>query len=161
MADTDQALLARLPAHALLAVTAFLEARSEPVQGIVAVMFTVTNRVARKHYGASIQEVCLWPWQYSCWNLQDPNREIGLRIARQLLAGESLDHEPDAIVLGVCLYLADRVLYPATGPVRDPTRQATHYFNPTVSPRPAWARPASGAEQTARIGAHVFFRGVA
>jgi N-acetylmuramoyl-L-alanine amidase len=161
MTRDDRALVERLPDHELLALTAFLEARSEPVQGIVGVMYSVLNRVARQHCGRSITEVCLWPQQYSCWNDRDPNLPRGLDLAQELLEGGSIAVVPDGIVLSTCLFLADRVLrVPPSVP--DPTQGSTHYFNPrSVARVPAWADPHTGAELTATIGAHRFYRHVA
>jgi N-acetylmuramoyl-L-alanine amidase len=160
MTPSDRAVLERLPEPELLALTAFLEARSEPVQGIVGVMWSIRNRVARQHCGRSIPEVCLWPWQYSSWNDRDPNQPLGVELARHLLAGASLVAVPDGIVLSTCLFLADRVL--RDPPVPDPTRGATHYLNPRAVPRlPAWADPETGAHVTVTIGAHRFYRNVA
>jgi len=154
--------LCRLPDHALLGVTAFLESRSEPVLGIVAVMYTVINRMVKRHRGGFISECVLWPKQYSCWNDRDPQQAIGLRLAELLYNGESLEHEPDAIVLTTCLSLAAHIVHRNPWAVPDPSGSATHYVNPnTVSRMPDWTKPESGSIQTVRIHNHTFYRNVA
>ncbi len=155
LSAADRDLLTALPDAELLALTAFLEARSEPVQGILGVMFVVLNRVAKHQRGATIAEVILAPLQFSSWNPRDPNCALGLSLAQ-----EPDPNHPDAIVLDVCRYLAQSVL--VKGPrLHDPTHFATHYYNPdSVTHRPAWADPTTGAEMTARIGRHTFWRNV-
>ncbi|MDY6408142.1 MAG: cell wall hydrolase [Pseudomonadota bacterium] len=60
----------------ILAKTLYGEARGEGISGLEAVANVILNRV--KHpcwWGKSIQEVCLKPMQFSCWNTDDPNRK--------------------------------------------------------------------------------------
>ena len=162
VSPADRTKLERLPDHVLLGLTAFLEARSEPILGVVAVMFTVINRMAKGHRGHSVQECCLWPAQYSCWNDRDPQQTIGLRLAELLYNGESLEHEPDAIVLTTCLSLAAHIVHRNPWPVPDPSDGSTHYVNPNaVSRMPEWTKPESGSIQTVRIASHIFYRNVA
>ncbi len=162
MSPADRAKLERLPDHVLLALTAFLESRSEPIQGIVAVMFTVINRVAKGHRGHSISECCLAYQQYSCWNDRDPQQAIGLHLAELLWDDASLEHEPDAIVLTTCLSLAASIVHQHPWPVPDSSGSATHYYNPrVVSHTPPWALAETGAIHTVTIGAHQFFTHVA
>ena len=157
----DRAILEQLAEADLLAVTAFLEARGEPVWGLIAVMWTVLNRMHHRQCGRTVSEVCLWPLQFSCWNDRDPNQALGLSIARRLVTGESLVGLPDAIVLATCQFLAARVLSDPPR-VADPTHGATHYFAPRrVARIPEWADPEGGAEPTVTIGAHQFYRHVA
>jgi hypothetical protein len=59
----------------VMARTVFGEARGEPYQGRLAVAHVILNRVrAGGWFGASVSEVCLKRWQFSCWNPGDPNR---------------------------------------------------------------------------------------
>ena len=162
VSPADRAKLERLPDHVLLGLTAFLEARSEPILGVVAVMFTVINRMAKGHRGHSVQECCLLPAQYSCWNDRDAQQTIGLRLAELLGKNDSLEHQPDAIVLSTCLTLAAQIVHRYPWPVPDPTSNSTHYFNPrTVSHIPAWSLPETGAIHTTTINSHQFYRNVA
>ena len=162
VSPADRATLERLPDHVLLGLTGWLEARGEPIQGIIAVMFTVINRAAKGHRGHSIPECCLASQQYSCWNDRDPQQAIGLRLAELLWTDQSLEHEPDAIVLTTCLSLAASIVHQHPWPVPDPSHGATHYLNPnTVARMPDWTKPESGSIQTMRIFNHTFYRNVA
>ncbi|MBI5120055.1 MAG: cell wall hydrolase [Rhodospirillales bacterium] len=65
----------------ILARTLWGEARGESKAGREAVARVVLNRVAharakggRFWWGGDIFSVCLKPWQFSCWNANDPNR---------------------------------------------------------------------------------------
>ena len=79
-----------------LARTVFGEARGECLSGQEAVASVILNRVAfsgrRGGYwwGNTVYEVCHKPWQFSCWNQNDPNRRLleqnGIRI-KQLPQG--------------------------------------------------------------------------
>jgi hypothetical protein len=132
------------------------------VQGIVAVMFTVLNRANIGHRGRSITECCLAAQQYSCWNDRDPQQAIGLRLAQMLLDSHSLEHEPDAMVLMTCLYLAKAIVHRYPWPVPDPSHGAISYFNPRlVSHIPNWSKAEFGAVHTTTIGAHEFYKNIA
>lgn len=59
----------------ILARTLYGEARGEGHHGMECVAQVVINRVRRGGWwGDDIVEVCLKPWQFSCWNKNDPNR---------------------------------------------------------------------------------------
>jgi len=85
-----------------LARTLWGEARGEPVRGIEAVAAVVVNRVrlAQRRggmwWGSDIVAVCRKPWQFSCWNADDPNRA-------KLLAVTAADP-----VFATCLRVARR-----------------------------------------------------
>ena len=59
-----------------LARTVWGEARGEGTEGQKAVIHTVFNRFksGRWYAGKTIAATCKKPWQYSCWNKNDPNR---------------------------------------------------------------------------------------
>lgn len=78
--------------------------------------------------------------QFSCWNLDDPNRAKMLAISTD----DPLYRECRAAVL-TALKLAGTDDAPAKG--------ATHYYDPRVV-TPSWAK---GARQVAEIGHHLFF----
>lgn len=127
----------------ILARTLFGEARGEPVRGLEAVASVILNRVARAveqggwWWGNTITEVCLKPWQFSCWNDDDPNRA---RI-------EAVDGTNR--IFRTCQRIAERAL---RGELIDETHGATHYHTRQVSP--AWAR---GRQPSAEIGRHLFY----
>lgn len=58
----------------LLAITIYAEARGEGRDGMIAQGSVVLERVEHRGWdGDTIQEVCLMPWQFSCFLPQDPN----------------------------------------------------------------------------------------
>ncbi len=128
-----------------LARTLYGEARGESVRGKEAVAAVVLNRVeraaGRPHWwGSTVVEVCRKPWQFSCWNPNDPNRD-------KLLAVGPGDPQFD-----VCRRIARRAL---TGVLEDPTGGATHYHARGLMPD--WA---DGRSPSAVIGNHLFYADV-
>ena len=126
--------------------TLFGEARGEPLEGLIAVAWTIRNRVERPSWwGHTVAEVCQKKAQFSCWNMEDPNREIILTVQK--------DNPPFRICQAVITYVF-------AGYHPDPTQGATHYF---TSAKPVWATvwPPIWAEmmtQTAVVGSHLFYR---
>ncbi|RYE62086.1 MAG: cell wall hydrolase, partial [Oxalobacteraceae bacterium] len=61
----------------VLARTVWGEARGEGINGMVAVAWTIRNRVEdakdRSWWGEGYSGVCQRPYQFSCWNSNDPN----------------------------------------------------------------------------------------
>ena len=123
--------------------TVYGEARSESVEGKIAVFWVILNR-ARKPgwWGQSPAEICYKPWQFSCWNQSDPNREVARNLSVNSKAYGSL------------LNILAEIL---CGNWPDPTDRATHYYNPKAVRTPTWAE---GRTPTTVIGAHHFFAGV-
>lgn len=131
----------------VLARTVWGEARGEPVRGQEAVAAVVLNRVARAAarggrwwWGASIVEVCLKPWQFSCWNPADPNRARLLAVTADNRAFDQ------------ALRIARRAV---AGTLPDPTGGATHYHARGIHPPWAWR-----AVPCAEIGRHLFYNSV-
>ncbi len=130
----------------ILARTIYGEARGEKLSGREAVASTVLNRVkfaARKGsywWGSSIEEVCLKPWQFSCWNKSDPNYNLILKV--------NLDDENFCI----CKRIAARA---CAGLLNDNVNGATHYH--TKSSRPGWS---IGKIPCAEIGSHFFYNDI-
>lgn len=131
----------------VLARTIYGEARGELVRGQEAVAAVVINRVRRARdrggrywWGANIEAVCQKDWQFSCWNLGDPNREKIEAVT------------PENKTFKTCLRVARRA---ATGTLKDPTVGATHYHALGMSP--PWARRRAPC---AEIGGHQFYNDV-
>jgi N-acetylmuramoyl-L-alanine amidase len=130
----------------VLARTLYGEARGEQVRGKEAVACVILNRVEKAlkkgHYwwGNDVENVCLRPWQFSCWNPNDPNREKVLVV------------DATNKVFATCLRVARRAIY---GGVIDPTNGATHYH--VVGLLPSWAR---GQVPCAEVGHHVFYKDI-
>ena len=113
----------------ILARTLYGEARGEGLIGLEAVACVVLNRVKLSKergvswWGRNVSEVCLKPFQFSCWNADCPQREKLLSLT-----------EDDA-EFRLCRRIAKKAL---SGFLTDITHGATHYHAKSVSP--AWAR---------------------
>jgi N-acetylmuramoyl-L-alanine amidase len=126
---------------AIAARTIWGEARGEGPAGMRAVAHVLLNRLGGGRWGANLFDVCLAPYQFSCWLHGDPNRPkmIGL--------------PEDDPTLRLC-----EIAFDAARAARDadPTAGATHYYADTSAP-PTWA---AGLSPTAHLGHHLFFAGV-
>jgi N-acetylmuramoyl-L-alanine amidase len=58
----------------------WMEARSEPFEGKVAVAEVMLNRLKKGSYGKTITDVVLAPYQFSGWNTKDPNRIKAMKL---------------------------------------------------------------------------------
>lgn len=126
----------------VLAKTIYGEARGEPQVGQEAVAFTVLNRIEKRSWwGRDIIRVCKYPWQFSCWNSNDPNS-----ATLNTMAGNASELIP-------FLNVARRVL---TGQAQNPIGKATHYYADYIAP-PSWV---SGATFVTKIGRHLFYADV-
>ena len=131
----------------ILARTLWGEARGETKAGREAVASVVLNRVAfarqkggRYWWGNDVMSVCLKPWQFSCWNANDPNR-AKLEAVR-----------PGNKIFDQCLRIASVAV---AGALEDQVSGATHYHVEGLSP--PWAK---GREPVARLGRHVFYKDI-
>ena len=134
----------------ILARTMYGEARGEGAAGMAAVGHVVFNRVdARSWWGRDVVGVCHKPWQFSCWNPNDPNRARLLNVSGA-----------DPTFRSACDIAASLTRAQAAGQRSrdDPAHGATHYYAPRIVARPRWT---NGLQPCARIGGHDFFCGVA
>ena len=123
-----------------LARTLWGEARGEGGSGMQAVANVILNRAgAPRWWGRDIVSVCRAPWQFSCWNVNDPNLPMMKRVT-------TADHW-----FRVALDIADRAVL---GNLPDLTSRADHYYATWIPP-PHWAR---GRLPVATHGRHLFFR---
>lgn len=130
----------------ILARTIFGEARGEyehvegGISALIGVGNVVMNRVKaqKSHYGKSIQEVCQKPFQFSCWNVGDPNRSLLMR--------EEIGHP----MFTLCSEVATKV---ALGEWPDLTKGSDHYHAFSILPH--WAR---GQKPKVRLARHIFYR---
>jgi len=131
----------------ILARTLWGEARGEGLAGQIAVAWTIRNRVedgkAKSWWGEGYAGVCLKPWQFSCWNQNDPNYPL-LSGAKEIPPKQFAQAQR----------AADLVI---SGAEADITNGATHYYATTMPKPPAWAAKAT---QTLRLGNHLFFKDV-
>ncbi len=126
----------------IVARTLWGEARGENYQGRLAVAWVVRNRATKSpayNWPNTPKGVCLQPWQFSCWNENDPN----LSELKQVTTQDPIFKE--------CLAIAKFVL---TGDIADPTLEADHYYASWIK-TPPWA---VGKKVTATIGQHRFYK---
>jgi len=128
----------------VLARTIWGEARGEGSAGMQAVADVVLNRarIADKKggcwWGNSIVQVCQKPYQFSCWNKDDPNY-------RKLLSAD--ENDPYFAVAEGIAALA------VAGKLDDVTQGATHYH--AAGATPGWAYR---EKPVAVVGRHIFYR---
>lgn len=152
-AQDFNAWLASLSDRQVMALTLWAEARGEGRLGREKVANCIMNRVnidlgndgKPDWWGEGVKAVCLKPWQFSCWNENDPNRGQMRKVT-----------EADP-VYAECLEIADRAM---AGELPDTTNGATHYLNPktvlaSVGKLPTWATHEHVADD---YGRHTFFR---
>jgi hypothetical protein len=124
----------------ILIKTVWGEARGEKAIGKMAVAWVILNRTRKPQWPNTIREVCLQPWQFSCWNDNDPNRG---RV-------NNLNTESADLVIAEVRRCVDMVLQDL---VLDPTNGADHYYADWIA-TPNWAR---GKTPSSVIGRHRFF----
>ena len=118
----------------IVAITILAEARGEGKRGMYAVACVISKRMKeRKKTGA---QVCLQPWQFSCWNKNDPQRPHLRKLLRHELApyAMKLAKNIDNLQLKFVEF-------------------ANHYHTKRVSPY--WSK---GKRPVATIGNHLFFK---
>lgn len=128
-----------------LARTIYGEARGElikkdgGIKSLHAVGWVVKNRLKKKIYGNSIKDVCQKPWQFSCWNINDPNRNLIQKL------------EISDLQLQICTIAALQVL---AEKVEDCTYGADHYHSKLIK-QPFWA---DNSKITTVIADHIFYK---
>lgn len=136
-----------------VAATLWAEARSEPVQGIVAVANVIRNRAQKPGWwGKDFSGVCLAKAQFSCWTPAGGQRNYDrlLALMQQFVKGEPITDPGVRECIGIAHLITGDY-------VRDNTKGSTHYHTATLTPRPAWARNVTPAVQ---VAAHVFYNDV-
>lgn len=124
----------------ILARTLYGEARNQGDEGIKAVACVIINRANDPGWwGKDIISVCLKPFQFSCWNANDPN----LPKIKVVTDADKNFAE--------CLQIAHLAVGDA---LVDITDGATHYYERHL-PEPKWA---NGKTPTITIGDHIFFK---
>ncbi|WP_248595588.1 cell wall hydrolase [Candidatus Accumulibacter phosphatis] len=140
-----------------LARTIWGEARDQRngAVAMAAVAHVVLNRCRKKSWwGRTITEVCRKAWQFTCWNVGDPN-------LKKLLAVNEADSQfvLALAIAGAAVARLDGRQHAASDRLGDdPTRGATHYYSEILSVPPKWAR---GKQPCAQIGRHRFFNDIA
>lgn len=129
----------------VLARTIYGEARGEyekmgGIASLIAVGNVIMNRLNfPRRFGGTIKEICLKPWQFSCWNEKDPNRLV--------ISRPTIDHPTFAL----CREIAQKV---SSYQWPDLTKGSNHYHTLALKPFPSWAK-----NQTPRVslGHHIFY----
>ena len=120
----------------VLAATLYAEARGEPDEGKIWVLWVIRNRARmnKKYWGGSkIKDVCLHPYQFECWNKRD---EIVIN---------------DLSAFKKCQAIVEQVM----NSNEDPTDGCDHYINPSVAGYPSWTK---NCDPIKKIKNHQFYR---
>ena len=132
----------------VLGLTLYGEARGEPIESIIAVGCVIRNRLMKNFKYKSYSDVCLEPYQFSCWNENDPNSEKLLEYRKELTTGGIVIDS----YLRQCLFLAEGIINYI---LLDNTRGSLHYVATKIlNNPPSWA-----LRRTNEIvkGNHTFF----
>lgn len=101
----------------------------------------ILNRQHHHKFGTTIKDICLAPYQFSCWNANDPNRKA-------IFAAPTDAHD-----------VWEKMIAVATTALKghNPNRvkDAVNYYAKTLTSVPFWARPP--AMLTFDDGLHLFF----
>ena len=103
-------------------------------------------------WGSTISEVVRKPYQFSCWNDNDPNSEVCRDIADD--GAEGFTSWLEDKTFRECLHAA---LAAITGQHPDQTGNAFHYHVSNMRNPPKWSK---GVTPSAEIGHHVFFNNI-
>lgn len=117
------------------------EAKARDVDDAIAIACVVMNRVTLRNWPNDVEEVCLQPFQFSCWNSNDPNR------ARIMKAKAT-----KGTWFAKCIEIATAAV---DGKLPDTTKRSTHYHTPAV--KPAWSKKKTPAYVT---NGHRFFNDI-
>lgn len=133
--------------------TVWAEARGEGNDGMIAVAWAIVNRlkVDKWYSGTNLARCCLYPYQFSSWNVGDPNGPQALRLTETDLA------------LAFCVGAIQGAL---DGTGDDPVNGATHYYADNIA-EPSWVSGLVNGKQMSppatfcgKIGHHLFYKGV-
>lgn len=124
----------------IMARTVWGEARGEGFDGMCAVASVIINRVKKPTWwGHDVISVCTKPWQFSCWNQSDPNREKLINV--------TTDDPQFKIALDISAMAI-------SGELNDITLGATSYYDKRMAQPPKWAIEKT---PTTIVGNHIFF----
>ncbi|MDR1982801.1 MAG: cell wall hydrolase [Holosporaceae bacterium] len=124
----------------ILARTLYGEGRGElykfGIASLMAIASVVVNR-KNKNFAETISDVCLAPYQFSCWNSKDVNYEKIKNVTRE------------CSIFKTCLEVAENVLLEKWPDITD---GCDHYHEKTI--KPFWA---AYLEPKRIFGAHHFY----
>lgn len=135
----------------IFAKTLFGEARGTNKDDRQACALVIRNRViaARKHkartgrnhplFGDGTYEgACLTPWQFSCWNTNDPNRKVLEALNPMTSLHDGVTTNPDRLAFTRCFAVALEVM---AGDVPDYTKGSLHYHTIAMGWPKSWGNP--------------------
>lgn len=126
-------------------LTIWREACGEGYDGMLAVAWVIANRTREaKHWPTDAERVCLEPYQFSCWNTNDPGR-------KRYPAGGDLSYKQAAAAWSAVMAAFSRGQY-----TQDPTDGAQFYVNRQLAEDPFAGK--NEYLETASIGRHTFYR---
>lgn len=127
----------------VMTATVWGEARGEERIGQVAVAWVIRNRAENpRWWGRNIREVCLKPYQFSCWNPNDPNY-------KKITSFDLKKEFNYSLIREVCKEVFD------ADKSQDLSNHADHYCVTSIIHLVKWAK---GKIPVALIGNHSFFR---
>ncbi len=127
----------------IMARTIYGEARGEKTtRALLAIAHVILNRVEHKNWGQTAKDVIQQPLQFSCWNTNDPNRDI--------IQNVTLENPEFRRAYRVAIMAIQRKI--------DPTKGATHYHSKHMKKKPLWAKT-KALNPTGQFGNHVFYKG--
>jgi spore germination cell wall hydrolase CwlJ-like protein len=135
----------------LLGLVIWGEARGESRLGQYAVGFTILNRWKKQSwYGKSISEVITLPYQFSCMNPKDPNRQKMERLKNIQSWRESI-----RIAHRIYTYDQETLIRAVTDDKRIQVlfREAMHFHTKQITP--FWA---SAFDPLGDLGNHIFYK---
>ena len=143
----------------ITAKTIYGEARNQPLKGMIAVGFVIKNRayfaskgVHKALYGdGSFASVCKRPWQFSCWNSNDPNKSILDKL--------TFEDTKTNKVFSNCYNIAKSIAE-GSSEFNNPVGNSTHYYADyldRLKMPPKWAK---GLKPYIKIGNHTFYENV-
>lgn len=135
----------------IMGLTIYAEARGEITAGKIGVGTVILERVDHRAWdGQTIMEVCLWPYQFSCYLPEDPNRRKLFVISKNWEDAMTLDP-----ALNDCFGIASGLI---DGQIpRDPELAAAHccqYLTTTAKAGAAWWKKMNFVK---KLGAHEFY----
>jgi N-acetylmuramoyl-L-alanine amidase len=130
----------------VLARTIYGEARGEyakqtgGLSSLIAVGNVIANRLLhpKKRFGGTITEICKKPFQFSCWNENDPNFNL---LNNETITGD---------IFNLCLTVSKKTVDKSWP---DLTKGSNHYHTDGVNP--VWSQ---GQTALVKIGSHLFFK---
>jgi len=118
----------------ILARTLYGEAEGGDIDDAIAIAWVVVNRATLPSWPDRPAAVCKQPWQFSCWNADNPR--LGQMMAAVRNGTDRWFNQ--------CWQVAEGV---AAGEYPDPTERATHYHTTYIA-TPKWARGKTPTYQT-------------